>query len=88
MPVYAEFPLRIAKMWKDEEDKAKKETNGDADVEMDDAEDKKHRDMFNKPEKMHNVFYNYSDDDSDEDSDSEDDEAKIGREMERNILIN
>ena len=37
MPVYAEFPLRIAKMWKDEEDKAKKETNGDADVEMDDA---------------------------------------------------
>ena len=58
VPVYDEFPNRIAKQWKDEEEakkKAEEEEKGEAakatgDVEMEeddgDAANKKHRDMF------------------------------------------
>lgn len=58
MPVYDEFPNRIAKQWKDEEEAKKKaeeeekgeaaKANGDVEMQEDDgdAANKKHRDMF------------------------------------------
>lgn len=94
MPVFDEFPNRINKMWKDEEDRIKKEAKLAAgDVEMSGDEDenrdsKKHRGLFNKANQMRNVFYNAgfsSDEDSDEDSDDESSDDN-GQAMEINVL--
>ena len=82
MPVYEEYPKRIAKMWKDEEERIKKEEAKAAsgDVEMEEEEEKggrdskKHRGLFTKNMGVSNAFFNmgYS---SDEDSEESDDES-------------
>lgn len=83
VPVYEEFPNRIAKMWKAEEKKAKQEAKAAAagDVHMDDDgnnddDQKKHRNMFNARGVnylVNNFFFNAGVSDSDYDSDEEDD---------------
>ena len=82
-PVYEEYPNRIAKMWKDEEKKAKLEAqaaaaNGDVDMDDDgnnDGDQKKHRNMFNARGVnylVNNFFFNAGVSDSDYNSDEED----------------
>ena len=78
VPVYEEFPNRIAKMWKAEEEKAQQEAQVAAagDVNMDGDDQKKHRNMFNARGVnylVNNFFFNAGVSDSDYDSDEEDD---------------
>ena len=81
VPVYEEFPRRIAKMWKDEEKKAQNEARaaaaGDVDMNEDGNNDdqKKHRNMFNARGTQYlvnNFFFNAGVSDSDFDSDEAD----------------
>ena len=96
VPVYEEFPKRIAKMWKDEEERVKREARraaGDVDMEGDHGDQgkdiKKHRDLFTKNNGIQNVFFNYGLSSDDDDSDSSDDESSDddGRKMEVSVMI-
>ena len=94
VPVYKEYPNRLAKQWKDEEDKKNKELNNQ-DVDMEDEGDnrrdsKSHRDLFQKKSKgfnsyLRSMFLNFSDSES-EAEDSDDSESSHGSVMEMNLI--
>ena len=99
VPVYDEYPNRIAKMWKDEEKKkaeiaaAADGSKGDVDMKDDGEEDdKKHRDMFGAQGQkftIRNFFFGgLSDSDEDSDSDDEEESEDEGRDMEFDVMTN
>ena len=87
VPIYNEFPNRIAKMWRDEEKEARRKQGEDVEMEGSD-DDKKHRNIFKTdPYNMRNIMFGAGSDSEDSNDEEDSDESSDhGSDMEFNVM--